>query len=265
MLGNEDNKSLESPAAVNRVSVKVPPFWKDNATIWFKQIESQFINAGINSDTTKYHTVVGNIETEVLSQVSDIIVSPPTSHAYDALKKRLIEVFSESEERKLKKLLQDIDLGDKRPSVLLRQMKDLAGERIASQLLQSLWLQRLPSQMQAILAASEDDLPKLAIMADKIADVTLPEIHSSELKMKMNDSDLRSSNTFEDLQKQILDLSQKVDRLFTLHSRGRSPFRSNSRNSSRHRSPPCDICWYHLKFREKATKCNAPCSFKSEN
>lgn len=126
---SQDEKNISQPdeskvTAINRVSIKVPPFWKENATIWFKQLESQFLNSGITADATKYHTVVGNIETEILSQVSDIIISPPTINAYDTLKSRLIDVFSDSEERKLKKLLQDLDLGDKRPSVLLREMSD---------------------------------------------------------------------------------------------------------------------------------------------
>ncbi|GBN92234.1 Retrovirus-related Pol polyprotein from transposon TNT 1-94 [Araneus ventricosus] len=39
---------------------------------------------------------------------------------------------------RLKKLLQDVELGDKLPSMLLRQMKDLAGNRVGDELLRSL-------------------------------------------------------------------------------------------------------------------------------
>ncbi|GBN45796.1 hypothetical protein AVEN_162358-1, partial [Araneus ventricosus] len=80
-------------------------------------------------DSTKYHTVVASVETEILSQVSDIITSPPNNDMYKTLKDRLINIFSDSEERRLKKLLQDVELGDKRPSTLLREMQDLAGKR----------------------------------------------------------------------------------------------------------------------------------------
>nr|XP_042913628.1 uncharacterized protein LOC122273666 [Parasteatoda tepidariorum] len=81
---------------------------------------------------------------------------------YDSLKQRSIEIFSISEERRLKKLLQEIALGDRRPSALLRQMQDLAGDRDGDALLKSLWLQRLPTQMQAILSTSSDTLNKLS-------------------------------------------------------------------------------------------------------
>ncbi|GBN99473.1 hypothetical protein AVEN_76439-1 [Araneus ventricosus] len=76
-------------------------------------------------------------QTEILSQVSDIITSPPNNDMYKTLKERLINIFSDSEERRLKKLLQDVELGDKRPSMLLRQMQDLAGNRVGDELLRS--------------------------------------------------------------------------------------------------------------------------------
>lgn len=44
---------------VNRIQAKVPPFWKLNPQLWFKQIEAQFSNSGIVNDLTKYNTIVG--------------------------------------------------------------------------------------------------------------------------------------------------------------------------------------------------------------
>ncbi|GBN16797.1 hypothetical protein AVEN_6293-1 [Araneus ventricosus] len=154
---SSDGKAV-SHSEVSRIAVKVPPFWRENPAIWFSRLESQFITSGIVQDSTKYHIVVASVETEILSQVSDIITSPPNDDMYKKLKERLINMFSDSEERRLKKLLQDVELGDKRPSMLLRQMRDLAGNRVGDELLRSLWLQRLPTQMQAILTTSSDDL-----------------------------------------------------------------------------------------------------------
>ncbi|GBM71676.1 General transcription factor IIH subunit 3 [Araneus ventricosus] len=56
-------------------------------------------------------------------------------------------------------------------------MQDLAGNRVGDEVLRSLWLQRLPTQTQ--------DLNKLSIMADKIADGTSgSEICSTHVKTK---------------------------------------------------------------------------------
>ncbi|GFY53803.1 uncharacterized protein K02A2.6 [Trichonephila inaurata madagascariensis] len=61
-----------------------------------------------------------------------------------------------------------MELGDRRPSDLLRQMKSLAGSSISDELIKSLWLQRLPQQTQAILSISKDSLNNIAEMAAKI-------------------------------------------------------------------------------------------------
>ncbi|GBM93462.1 hypothetical protein AVEN_215348-1 [Araneus ventricosus] len=102
---SSDGKTV-SHSEVSCIAVKVPPFWRENPTIWLSQ--SQFITSGNVQDSTKYHTVVASVETEILSQVSDIITSPPNNDRYKTLKERLINIFSDSEERRFKKFLHKI-------------------------------------------------------------------------------------------------------------------------------------------------------------
>lgn len=47
--------------AINRIAVKVPPFYRTNPSTWFKQVESQFVIAGINNSATKFHYIVANL------------------------------------------------------------------------------------------------------------------------------------------------------------------------------------------------------------
>ena len=110
--------------AVNRVSVKVPPFWPERPEIWFAQVEAQFSNAGINNDFSKFNTVVAAIESSVLAQISDAILSPPENHKYKNLKTCIIERFCDSEQKKIQKLISEI-LGDKRPTQLLNELRSL--------------------------------------------------------------------------------------------------------------------------------------------
>lgn len=74
--------------------------------------------------------MLANIESSVLEQISDYVANPPHINKYNGLKDRLIKEFTDSEERKLKMLLTELDLGDKRPSALLRQMRELSNERL---------------------------------------------------------------------------------------------------------------------------------------
>ena len=125
----------DSPAAVpaanvSKVSVKPPPFWKVNPSLWFVQLEAQFIIAGISQDDTKFYTVISAIELDILNSVSDIVSHPPATDKYKALKTRLIVIHSESQESKIRKLLQGIELGDMCPSQLLSRMRSLADETV---------------------------------------------------------------------------------------------------------------------------------------
>ncbi|GFV19008.1 uncharacterized protein TNCV_4758931 [Trichonephila clavipes] len=128
-------------------------------------------NSGISSDDTKYSALVANLDAETLSYVSDIVLSPPNSDKYHTLSQRLITQFSDSETQKIKKLLTDLQLGDEKPSHLLRKMKELSNGQLQDDFLQSLWLQRMPPHIQTVLSASSQPLDKLAIIADKVSEV----------------------------------------------------------------------------------------------
>lgn len=242
-------KSLQLEIA--RVAVRVPPFWKTNPKLWFRQIESQFINAGISKDDTKYHALVGAMDTDILDAVSHIIENPPTENMYGILKAALLAEFEDSEEKRIQKLLEGIQLGDKRPSTMLREMRQLSSGKMSDDMLKSLWFQRLPSTLKAVLTISTDSLDKLAIMADKINEqLDTPSLCVIDKS--------REISRMEHLENQLGELLKRVDAIaITSQTRRRSRSRVNSRTR--------DVCWYHFTFGLKATKCRSPCSFKPEN
>ncbi|WP_333765289.1 hypothetical protein, partial [Streptomyces sp. IBSBF 2390] len=65
----EQSADAGSTRIINRVAVKVPPFWIENPSIWFAQIEAQFSISGVSTDQTKFDTVVASIDTKILSEV----------------------------------------------------------------------------------------------------------------------------------------------------------------------------------------------------
>lgn len=263
--GNTLNSSSQNVAhlEVSRVSIKPPIFWRHKPKLWFLQLEAQFSNNNITQDTTKYNVVIASLDENVLDFVEDILSNPPTDGKYDALKTALMNRLSDTEETRLKKVLTELNLGDKRPSDLLRQMKGLSGASISTELLKSLWLQRLPQQVQAILSISSDSLDNIAEMADKIIGI----YSSTELcevgktSNKVSDSDTVNSRKINSLEIGIAELTRKFD---TFMTRGRSPKRfTNTRNRSRSRGKPVrNICWYHYKFGSNAHRCEKPCEFE---
>lgn len=68
--------------------------------------------------------------------------------------------------------MSEIELGDKKPSQLLLEMKDLAGEAVTDEFMKSLFIQRMPNTVRPVLSISTDDLQAIAKMADKMLEAS---------------------------------------------------------------------------------------------
>lgn len=242
----------ERETKVCRVTVKLPTFWADKPAVWFAQIEAQFQIANIVTDTTKYNYVVGHLDQRIAGEVEDIITNPPTEEKYEKLKSILIQRLSVSQEKRVRQLLSDEELGDRKPSQFLRHLRSLAGSTLTDDnIIRQLWLRRLPHQAQAILAAQADlGLDKLSELADKILELaqTPPMVCSTATSS--------NSLTLGSLAKQLEEISSQVAALSRRQSR---PYRDRSSS----RGPK--ICWYHRRWGNNATKCVTPCTWKAEN
>ncbi|XP_066261239.1 uncharacterized protein [Euwallacea similis] len=240
-----------SSAHVDRVTLRAPPFWKAEPEAWFWQLETQFALAHITSDTTKYHHVIAALDHEVVTQVISFMRSPPTSDKYEAIKQKLITLYTDSKEKKLKRLLSQAELGDKKPSHLLNEMMRLGSVSEPSDWLRTLWLQKLPQSVQAILTTSNIPLDELANLADRIAEIEQP--HVLEAKRTSQDS---STNAIVEA---IQHLSRQIEELKVRR-------RPRSRSKTPNRGPSeTGHCWYHSTFKAKAKKCVQPCTYKGEN
>lgn len=264
------NPELNNQAEISKVSVRAPPFWRANPALWFCQLEAQFEINRITSDKSRYYAVVAAIESTVLHQVSDLVLNPPQNNLYAGLKARLLDVFAESEQSRLKKLLGELELRDQKPSYLLREMKNLAGQSISAEILKTLWLQRLPTSIQAILAVSSEDLDHLTVMADKIFETSAgSEIH--KINTKPNDNTSLESQVA-NLTRQISEMRSEFSRHGTNNrnssnrsrSRSKTPHNNSQRNQSKHAlSSNTKLCWYHHKWGNKAKICAGHCDFEA--
>lgn len=245
------------PEGIRKVSVRVPPFWKQSPDLWFLQLEAQFHTSGISQDETKYYTLVGNLDANILTEVRDVVRKPPKAEMYNTLKAQLLLAYQESEQRRLQKLLSQVSLDGRRPTQLLNQMKELASDGITPEVLRTLWLQRLPQQIQAILAVNTgQDITQLASMADKISEA----LSSSDVLSV-------SSTSVAELQQQIAALKTEIGQL---RRRSSSRQRNSSRHNDKSHSPAAarkastkqSFCWYHRRFGRAAKRCQQPCEYQ---
>ncbi|GFV62358.1 hypothetical protein TNCV_4938881 [Trichonephila clavipes] len=244
---NEDSKNLEMSA----VSIKIPPFWTDRPEIWFYQVEAQFQISRISLEETKFHYLVSQLEPKYVENIWDIINSKSDTKYTDS-KNRLLSLFKESENLRIKRLLTGIELGDMKPSQLLQKLKTVATSDISDNLIKTLWLEKLLESIKNILVVSEENLSKLAVMADKISDMTpRTDIFATGKSLDCGEA---TSSRDQLLLDRIQSLEEQICQLSILHksrTKERNSFRPKSRSRSRKRfDPKGKYCYFHFRFED---------------
>lgn len=243
--------------SVNRVSIRVPPFWPERPGLWFASLEAQFHINGITQELTKYYYAVSQLDTKSASEVEDIITEPPKEQPYTCLRKALISRFSLSYEEKVRRLLEKEEIGDRKPSSFLRHLRTLAGPSFPEQLLHTIWINRLPHHIQGILVAQkQSSLEDSGELADKLQEISAQPMHinaASRAAVPIDDT----KEQLKLLQQQVADLTRLVTSITTGNSRN-----SRSRSGSRSRTFN-GLCWYHKQFAAKASKCLQPCTWSA--
>ncbi|CAH8495934.1 unnamed protein product [Schistosoma turkestanicum] len=264
-----DDKVLSSINAIS--DFKLPAYGTSDSRMWFSQIEDLFIARNIRAQTTKYAYVVSALPIDVAAQVGDLIEQVPESDPYDKIKAALIQRTSASDEKRLQQLLTSYELGDKKPSQLLRYMKELSGPyKLDETLLKVLWFQRLPHNVRQILTViiNSVNLTDLADMADRITEI-YPDSQGLD---SVQTTIINNMCNVLNLQQQIMQLTNQLETLRAsvamISTRPTTPF-SRRRSCSRHRSKSpkraTGICWYHQKYGERARRCTKPCTFPANS
>jgi len=265
----------DEDAHVSKIAVRIPSFWPEEPELWFMQLEGQFALCGITEDETKYAHVLSKIEPKQAREIKDVITRPPTTDKYKTLKRILIQRLTDSQEQRIRQLLEREELGDRKPSQFLRHLSTLAGSTVPNELIRTLWLGRLPAQIQAILATRTDDrLEEIAEQADRIYEIGAKAVvattSSSTAQQQPSTPQTTTETQIMMLTKQIAALTVQMTKLTKEWSQERSRNRARSRSRSqrryRSRTPKRNgVCFYHQRFGQKAERCTQPCTFKKEN
>lgn len=264
------DKNVDQELSGVSTSLRIPPIWRDRIRLWFAQFEAVMASQK-KGDQAMYELVIGQLERQDLDEISDIILRPPENHRYEALKSRLFQVYEESEQRQVQRLLSEMELGDLKPSQLLRRMKSLAADNISDSALRIMWTNHLPQSVRAVLAVSDNiakhsDIHELAMMADKILEQTQPLGAVAAVSSVPATAHVPTS-----IEEKIDALTKEIAELKATRSnyQRRRPFnrqRSRSRSSSKHNqhrtsNDQSAICFYHRKFGKEARRCTRPCSY----
>lgn len=172
-----------------------------------------------------------------------------------------------------------MELGDRRPSHLLEEMRELSSGKMDDSMLIQIWKQRLPQPIQQILSGSAESTSstELARIADRIRDVEAQKTVNAVQTPPI-------PNVSEALIAAVAALTRKIDEMQTARSRPRGNSvhgnwqrqrsSSNNNNAQRAATPARNdrrddsqprMCWYHRSYGSDARNCTAPCSFQQSS
>ncbi|XP_068994238.1 uncharacterized protein [Neodiprion pinetum] len=163
MQGDQLPALTPTPSSVR---LRVPPFCPERPALWFAQQEAQFRTQGIVTEIGRYYHTISNTPTRYAAEVENLIVTPPVTLPYQALKIALIARFSQSREAKILQLLDRESFGDRTPSAHLRHLRSLVPD-MDEEILKARWLSNLPENMRICLVAQNKlTLTELSEIAD---------------------------------------------------------------------------------------------------
>ena len=156
---------------VSHVSVKPPQFFRSNPSIWFRQLESSFCLAKITAGQTKFHHALSSLPEDIACEVvTDEIKT------YDALKEAVISYFTANKHQLIEKALSAIELGDKRPTQLVNEIRRRFSEiglKADDSIIKSRLLTALPANLRSALVGHEEaSVEQYAKIADSMMAVT---------------------------------------------------------------------------------------------
>jgi hypothetical protein len=241
------NASTFTPAApVNHVSVKLAEFYLSDPEMWFTQADSMFRRANITCSLTKYDYTIQKLPCDVLVSVRELarrVRAGEVDDPYEQLEDKLTASFHKSTWQKTFELLDMLDLGDCRPSVLMDAMLALLPDDVQpNRLFLALFLRCLPANLRNHLASQDLKTPEaMAAAANRLFDARLQGMS-------------------------VAAVSRREARSPSPGRHRRSPSRHYHRRcqTPARRGDSTGLCFYHDNFGKQARKCEPPCSWQGK-
>ena len=166
--------------SVDAVTVKVPPFWKDDPVLWFSTLDAQFGRLKIKEEQTKFWHVVGALTKDVAIKARDVINNPPAVTPFQTLKERLIREFGQTDDQRANKLFDFQPLGDQKPSDVLYSTLENAPPKESARewLVKQVFLRKMPEQVRLVMSNVPFDESKPSDFANQ-ADTVWSQVTSA--------------------------------------------------------------------------------------
>jgi hypothetical protein len=163
----EEDKMAEA----NAVAIKLPPFYKSNPTMWFRQVEAQFDIRRITEDKTKFAYLLSALPADIAELMESAIENATGDDKYNSLKVALIKQFGLTKAQKAKKLASFTTLDPSMtPTTLLLHMRPLSSDSTSEEFLHQFKSIMPPGVRTALAGRKFGTVEEYAEAADDVAE-----------------------------------------------------------------------------------------------
>ncbi|XP_041785076.1 uncharacterized protein LOC121600492 [Anopheles merus] len=251
---------------LNAMQLKPPEMDTTDIQTFFFALENWFEawNITANQHIRRFNILKTRIPLRVLPELRPLLenIRQYATDRYEVAKRAIIEHFEESQRSRLHRLLAEMNLGDRKPSQLLAEMRRAANGAMTDSMLVDLWIGRLPPYVQSAVIAANPDTNDRAKVADSVMD-SFALYHRTGPYQTINE--VRSED-FERLSRHVTELGQRLDAVLSKlneRDRARPCSRTRQRQPNQDAVTPSGHCYYHTQYGQAARNCRAPCSFNS--
>jgi hypothetical protein len=252
----EQQQPAVAPAAVadathrGLAAVRLTPFWSNSPAAWFRAAEAQFVIRGVTDPLEKFYVVLSALSESNVDRVRHIVEAEPSPESYQHLKDGLVASHVMSDYERIDKLVSMQPLNGRKPSDLLVEMEKLKPSNEA-QYFAYHFLQRLPREVRVLLTREPiDNMRALAEKADAYMALHQPQSHDvvAAVAAAPADSD-------EEAVAAVKGGSKKGGK------GKKKQFRRQQRSSPSPEERKSPLCWLHIRFGDKARRCEQPCAW----
>ncbi len=160
-------------AEANAVALKLPPFYKSNPAMWFRQVEAQFTirNPAITEDNTKFAYLLSALPADIAELMEFAVENATNGSKYTSLKAALILQFGLTKAQKAKKLASFTNLDPSMtPSTLLLHMRPLSSDSTSEEFLHQFKSVMPPGVRTALAGRKFENIEAYAAAADDVTE-----------------------------------------------------------------------------------------------
>jgi hypothetical protein len=235
-----------STAAGGVAAVRLNPFWTNSLAAWFRAAEAQFTIWRVTCPLEKYYAVLTALSEANTDRVRHIVEADFTMDSYDNLMGGLFASHVMSDYQKIDQLLQMEPLNGRKPSDMLVEMEKLKPADVN----QYLFLHRLPREVRVLLTKEPvNNMRALAEKVDAFMALHRPQSHNMAAPVAAAAAEAEEDQVAP--VKHTKKGSQAKGRRKQRHQRSSSPV-------DERKSP---LCWLHIRFGERARRCEQPCAW----